>query len=300
MNASESDLDEAKKLGANIVSFVVNIHPRQEGNWQFEGYQTGGDKTWQEHLAPKIKIAHQKGLHISISTFVSFDDKTKDPQKWLNRARPLYEDLGKFAAKNNIYLIFVPGEIEVVTGATCCSQDPQADLVPTDNNELSAKGFVYWSKKISDDLKSELRKNFKGKLAAVYIMGNWWYENEQLAGIPVWDMADFDAIISGLALDDPEFDRAPEETSKEQIKEIREVARKSGVESVIMGGPLVNSLSRIHGGDFGFNEEKRKEHYNIFFEQTYKLTGGYFITKFPPPTYDPVLFEVAEEWFKKL
>jgi hypothetical protein len=115
---------------------------------KFEGYQSGREKTWQKFLAPKIKTAHLKGLQVALSAFVSFDDGKKGPQEWLNRTRPLYEELGKFAAQNDIYLIFVPGEVEVVTGTTCCSKNPEADFAPTANNELSVKGFVYWSEKI--------------------------------------------------------------------------------------------------------------------------------------------------------
>jgi len=300
MNASESDLGQAKELAANIINFVVNIHPQQEGGWQFEGYQLGGKKTWQEHLAPKIKSAHQKGLNVAVSLFISFNDEIKDPEEWLNRSRPLYEELGKFASKNNISLIFVPGEIEVVTGATCCSHNPKADLVPTANNELSAKGFVYWSKKIAHDLEDELRKNFQGLIAAEYIAGNWWYKDGKLTGTPIWDMSGFYALKGGVALDEPRFDRSPAEVSYEYAKEIREIAQKSGVSKVLFAGPLANNLERIRGQEFHFDEQKRRAHYEIFFNQTEKLVDGYFIAKFPPPLYDPVLFAVAREWFKKL
>jgi hypothetical protein len=131
-------------------------------------------------------------------------------------------------------------------------------------------------------------------------MGNWWYENGQLVGIPIWNMGGFDAIMGGLALDDPKFDQIPGEASKEQVKEIKKIAQKSGVNKIILSGPLVNSLSRIHGKDFGFGQEERKEYYSIFFKETYHQTNGYFIAEFPPTTYDPALFKVAKEWFPKL
>lgn len=300
MNASEGDLNEAHAMGANIINFVVNIHPQQEGNWQFEGYRSGGAGTWQEHMASKIASAHQRELLVALSPFISFNNGAKDPQKLLDRMKPLYQELGRFAQTNSVHLVFVPGEVELVTGSSCCSREPKADMAPTANNELSSDGFVYWSKRISHELSRELRKEFDGHIAAEYIAGNWWYEGGRLVGIPMWDMSGFFAFKGGIAADEPKFDSSPAEVSYEHATELREIAQKSGVEKVLFSGPLVNSLRRNSGQDFLMDEEKRAAHYETFFEQTHSLVDGYFIPKFPPPMYDPVLFKVAGDWFARL
>ena len=301
INASENDLTEAKNWGANIIDIGLNVFPEENGRWRLGDSLKGeGKKDWQKIMTGLVKVARKNGLQITLTSFFYPELYTREPQAWLDHAKPLYQEIGEFAANNNIYLVFVPGEIEVATGATCCSQDPSADFTPTANNELSAKGFSYWSSKISHELKDELRKNFQGFIGADYIAGNWWYEGERFVGFPPWKMEGFHILRSGIAKDSPDFDTNPSQTSFNYARVIKDVAQKSGVEKVISFGPLSNSRERIHGKDFLFTEEKRRSYYQIFFEQTHQSLDGYVLQKFPPPLYDPAVIEIAKEWFKKL
>lgn len=298
MSASDGDLQEAKNLGANIVELGVSIQQNKDGIWGLRG-STDVDKqeNWQEKLFEEIKSANKLGLQVAVNFWFPTGGITKDPEVWLDKAKPLYEELGKFAQENNIYTIFIPGEVELATGTTCCGG---GDLKPTFNNELSNKGFIYWSSKISQEIKKELRKNYSGRIIADYITGNWWFERERLIGPDPWSMTDFYAIRSGIQLDDSRFDTDTAQTSQHRAKVLREVATRSGVTKVIFSGPLANNLERIQGREFSFSQDQRRALYKIFFQETSSLVDGYFLRRFPPNLSDPVAEQVAKEWWEKI
>lgn len=300
MNHPLSVLEEAQKMGANIVDFGIPVYKKEDGSWVLGNPPS--DKSaekWQETATRQIREAHARGMHVAATLWVSTDITIKDPQIWLDHAKPLYREFGEFAAQNNIYMIAVPGEVENVIGATCCSPKPGVEL--TSNNELSAEGFAYWSSKISHELKGELRKNFKGHIAAGYIAGNWWFEGKRFVGLNPWDMEGFHAIISGIQFDDPAFVDDVAGVSYRRAKVLREVAKRSRIDKVIFEGPPINAMLRYTRGEgFELTDEERKPLYNLFFKQTHKLVDGYFMPKFPPPHDDPVLMEVAKDWYEKL
>lgn len=301
MNVPDSDLEEAKDLGANIVGFAIPVFPKEDDTWGLGNSPPEGGENWQEIMSVQVRKAHEYGLHAAIGLVFYPEQLTRDPESWLEHARPLYRELGKFANRHNVYSVSVPGEIESVIGATCCSLDPRADLEPTSNNELSAKGFAHWSSKISHGLKDELRKNFNGYVAATYIAGNWWFEDERFVGPEPWDMEGFDAIISGIQLDDPAFVDDAVGVSQRRARVLREVAQASRVDKVIFEVPPINAILKYtRSRDFQLTDQEREPLYEAFFQETHTLLDGYSLLKFPPPHYDPAAFMIAEEWYAKL
>lgn len=299
LSASENELQEAKNLGANIVEFGISVQQNEEGKWVFSG--SSNPQVWEEwpnKLSQEIKTANKLGMQAAVSLLFPTSGVTKDPEQWLEQAKPLYEELGKFSSQNNIYTIFIPGEVEIATGATCCSG--KSGLEITANNEASQEGFIYWSSKISQEIKDQLRKNYSSRIVADYITGNWWFENERLVGPDPWPMADFYAIRSGVQLDDPIFDTNPGQTSEHRAKTVREVAKKSAVDKIIFSGPLANNLDRIQGREFTFSEDQRRSLYEIFFQKTSPSVNGYFLRRFPPNLADPIAETVAKEWWEKI